>query len=78
MSQGAVVADVASGSGAAKAGIKNGDVIVEIDGSKVTSVEGVAGEVRKHNPGDQIDVVIVRNGQKQTVTVTLSDRPQNS
>jgi S1-C subfamily serine protease len=78
VSQGAVVADVASGSGAAKAGIKNGDVIVEIDGSKVTSVEGVAGEVRKHNPGDQIDVVIVRNGQKQTVTVTLSDRPQNS
>jgi S1-C subfamily serine protease len=78
VSQGAVVADVASGSGAAKAGIKNGDVIVEIDGAKVTSVEGVAGEVRKHNPGDQIDVVIVRNGQKQTVTVTLSDRPQNS
>ena len=78
VTQGAVVADVASGSGAAKAGIKNGDVIVEIDGAKVTSVEGVAGEVRKHNPGDQIDVVIVRNGQKQTVTVTLSDRPQNS
>ena len=69
---------MASGSGADKAGIKNGDVIVEIDGSKVTSVEGVAGEVRKHNPGDQIDVVIVRDGQKQTVKVTLSDRPQNS
>jgi S1-C subfamily serine protease len=78
VSQGAVVADVASGSGADKAGIKNGDVIVEIDGSKVASVEGVASEVRKHNPGDQIDVVIVRDGQKQTVTVTLSDRPQNS
>ena len=50
----------ASGSGADKAGIKNGDVIVEVDGSKVTSVEDVAGEVRQHSPGDQIDVVIVR------------------
>jgi serine protease Do len=78
VTQGAVVAEVASGSGADKAGIKNGDVIVEIDGTKVTSVEGVAGEVRKHSPGDQIDVVIVRNGEKQTVKVTLSDRPQNS
>ncbi len=78
VTQGAVVADVASGSGADKAGIKNGDVIVEIDGSNVTSVEGVASEVRKHSPGDQIDVVIVRDGQKQTVKVTLSDRPQNS
>ena len=36
---GAVVADVASGSGADKAGIKKGDVIVEIDGTKITSVE---------------------------------------
>ena len=78
MTQGAVVADVASGSGADKAGIKNGDVIVEIDGSKVASVEDVASEVRKHSPGDQIDVVVVRNGQKQTIKVTLSDRPQNS
>ncbi len=78
VTQGAVVADVASGSGADKAGIKKGDVIVEIDGTKVSSIEGVAGEVRKHNPGDQIDVVIVRDGQKQTVKVTLSDRPQNS
>jgi len=76
--QGAVVADVASGSGAAKAGIKQGDVIVEIDGVKVDSVDDVASTVRKHAPGDQIDVVIVRDGKQQTVTVTLGERPQDS
>ena len=76
--QGAVVADVASGSGAAKAGIKQGDVIVEIDGAKVDSVDDVASTVRKHAPGDQIDVVIVRDGKQQTVTVTLGERPQDS
>ncbi len=76
--QGAVVADVASGSGAAKAGIKQGDVIVEIDGTKVDSVDDVASTVRKHAPGDQIDVVIVRDGKQQTVTVTLGERPQDS
>ena len=76
--QGAVVADVASGSGAAKAGIKQGDVIVEIDGAKVDSNDDVASTVRKHAPGDQIDVVIVRDGKQQTVTVTLGERPQDS
>jgi S1-C subfamily serine protease len=76
--QGAVVADVASDSAAAKAGIKQGDVIVEIDGAKVDSVDDVASAVRKHAPGDQIDVVIVRDGQQQTVTVTLGERPEDS
>jgi S1-C subfamily serine protease len=76
--QGAVVADVASDSAAGKAGIKEGDVIVEIDGAKVDSVDDVASAVRKHAPGDQIDVVIVRDGQQQTVTVTLGERPQDS
>ena len=41
--------DVASGSAAAKAGIKEGDVIVEIGGTKVDSVEDVASAVRKHS-----------------------------
>ena len=63
---------------AAKAGIKQGDVIVEIDGTKVDSVDDVASAVRKHAPGDQIDVVIVRDGKQQTVTVTLGERPQDS
>jgi putative serine protease PepD len=75
---GAVVTDVAGGSGASKSGIKNGDVIVSIDDNKVNSVEDVASEVRKHNPGEQIDVVVVRDGQRQTIKVTLGDRPQNS
>jgi len=75
---GAVVSEVSNGSGADKAGIKNGDVVVEIDGSKVTSVEDVASTVRKHSPDDEIDVVIVRDGKRQTVKVTLGERPENS
>jgi S1-C subfamily serine protease len=75
---GAVVSEVASGSGADKAGLKNGDVVVEVDGSKVTEVEDVASEVRKHSPGDQIDVVVVRDGERQTLKVTLGERPEDS
>jgi S1-C subfamily serine protease len=76
--QGAVVAEVSGGSGADDAGIQEGDVIVEIAGATVDSVEDVASEVRKHSPGDQIEVVIVRDGERQTLNVTLGERPQDS
>jgi putative serine protease PepD len=75
--RGAVVAEVSNGSAADDAGIQPGDVIVEIGGTSVDSVEDVASEVRKHRPDDQLDVVIVRDGQRQTVTVTLGERPEN-
>jgi putative serine protease PepD len=75
--QGAVVAEVSSSSAAADAGIQRGDVIVEIAGTKVDSVEDVASAVRKHRPGDEIDVVIVRDGSQQTVKVTLGERPED-
>jgi serine protease Do len=78
VNQGAVVADVTGGSGAAKAGIKEGDVIVSIDGNKVHQVEDVASNVRKHRPGDTLSIVIVRDGKQQTVSVTLGERPKNN
>jgi S1-C subfamily serine protease len=76
--QGAVVVDVASGSGAADAGIERGDVIVEVAGTAVDSVEDVASAVRKQSPGDQIEVVVVRAGDEQRLTVTLGERPDDT
>jgi S1-C subfamily serine protease len=75
--QGAVVGDVSEGSAAEQAGIQQGDVIVEVAGTTIDSVEDVASEVRKHRPDDDIDVVIVRDGNRQTLTVTLGDRPED-
>ena len=53
-------------------------MIVEVAGTKVDSVDDVASEVRKHSPGDEIDVVVVRDGDRQTLQVTLGERPQDS
>jgi putative serine protease PepD len=74
---GAVVIDVTSGSAAGKAGLQEGDVIVELDGKKITSFEQVASTVRKHQPGDTIKVVVVRDGKQQSLDVTLGKRPND-
>jgi S1-C subfamily serine protease len=72
---GAALQQVASNSPAASAGLKAGDVIVSIDGHAIKSPEDLLTELRKHQPGDQIHVTYLRNGNQHTTTVTLADRP---
>ena len=64
-----------SDSAAERAGVKEGDVIVEVDGTEIKHMEDVSRVVRRHRPGDKVDVVVVRDGKEQTISVTLGDRP---
>jgi S1-C subfamily serine protease len=75
---GAVVERVTADSPAGKAGIKNGDVITEIDGKKVSESADVLQIVRQHRPGDTVKVVVVRDGQTQTFEAELAARPAGS
>jgi S1-C subfamily serine protease len=72
---GAVVVDVSADSPAAAAGIEEDDLIVEIGGTAIESAGDVPSAVREHRPGDTIDVVFVREGERQTVQATLIERP---
>jgi len=73
--QGAYVRDVENGSAADRAGIREGDVIVEADGERVTSSEDVINAVRRNAPGDTISVTVDRDGEQQTFEVELRSRP---
>ena len=73
--QGAVVSSVESGSPADQAGIHEGDVIVAIDDTAINGAEGVVAAVRDHEPGDTASIVVVRDGARQTIAVTLGQRP---
>jgi S1-C subfamily serine protease len=75
--QGAYVSSVSSGSAAAGAGIRTGDVIVKVDGDRVTSSEDVINAVRRHVPGDTISVTVDRSGSERTFAVKLRSRPTN-
>jgi putative serine protease PepD len=70
-SGGAVVGQVTPNSGAAKAGLQTGDVVVQADGTNITDADALIGAVRSHKPGDTINITYTRNGQRRTATVTL-------
>jgi putative serine protease PepD len=73
--QGAVVAAVTSGGPAAQAGIRAGDVITSIDGRSVGDPDDVADIVADSRPGDEVEVEVLRGGDRQTLTVELTTRP---
>lgn len=70
---GAKVTDVVEGSAAAKAGIKEGDVITAIDETKVTDPDGVLQAVTAHKPKDEVKVQYQRNGKSAETKVALGE-----
>ncbi len=76
-SSGLLIAEVAPNSPAAAAGLQQGDIILKVNGQDVTDSANLATTIRGMKPGDQVQLTIDRNGQEQTVTVTLADRPAN-
>lgn len=72
---GAVVATVEEGSPAEDAGLEPGDVIVEVDGTEVLSFADVVGLVKAKRPGDEIDIVVERDGDRLELTATLARQP---
>ena len=73
--QGAYVIATQDGSGAADAGIESGDVIVNVDGSEVTSAEDLGTILDGLDPGTTVTVVVNRDGQEQSFDVVLGTRP---
>lgn len=59
------------GSPAEKAGLRAGDVIIEIDGKEIYSPEELIVSVRAKNVGDRVTLGLLRDGVKKTVTLTL-------
>jgi putative serine protease PepD len=63
---------IVPGGAAAKAGLKAGDIITEIDGRAITSSDELIVAIRSHNVGEKIEVTYKRDGVSKTVTLTLS------
>jgi putative serine protease PepD len=72
---GAEVAQVKSGSPAARAGLKAGDVITSFAGKTIQSPDDLTAAVADKAPGDKVSVTYVRNGTTKTTQVTIGNRP---
>jgi S1-C subfamily serine protease len=91
--EGVIVQEVVKGGPADKAGVEGsttkatiegaevglgGDIITEINGKKVTSMEEVAAMVDAAKPGDEFELTLLRDGQERKATVTLGTRPASA
>ena len=71
---GVYVVEVVKGGPAERAGLQSGDRIVSIDGTEIASKDDLGTLMQKHAAGDTLSITIARNGQMQTVSVTLGEK----
>ncbi len=69
--QGILVAQVMEGSPAAEAGIKQGDIILELDGDKVEQVAKFRNRISLTRPGTTVKLLVLRDGKKKKLDVTI-------
>ena len=71
---GVYVVDVAQGGPADKAGLKTGDRIVSIDGTEIAQKDDLGTLIQQHAAGDTLSITVAREGQMQTVSLTLGEK----
>ncbi len=71
---GVYVVEVVKGGPAEKAGLQAGDRIVSVDGTEIASKDDLGTLMQKHAAGDTLSITIARDGQMQTINVTLGEK----
>ncbi len=90
--EGVIVQSVVKGGPADKAGIEGGntsatiegaevslggDIITEVDGKKVAGMDEIVEIVNEADPGEELELTVLRDGSTRTATVKLADRPDS-
>jgi S1-C subfamily serine protease len=75
---GALVGDVQPSSPAAQAGVQASDVIINFDSFDIYNPDELLQRLVVHNPGDQVALTVIRNGQPVTMTLTVGEAPVQS
>lgn len=78
VSQGVFITQLVFGGAAEKAGLKAGDVIVQIDNKTISSISTLQDALISKNPGDAASVKVYRGNQQMTFTVTLGELQSGS
>jgi serine protease Do len=73
--EGAIVAEVVPDSPAMEAGLKQGDVIVAVDGRKVASNTELRNRISATSPGTKVTLTLIRDGKERSVDLTLGELP---
>lgn len=68
---GALIEEVTADSSADMAGIEANDVVVGFDGVPINGIRDLQAQVRAHQPGETVDLIVLRDGEEVILTVTL-------
>ena len=74
--KGVLIPEVTEDSAAEKAGLKQGDIIVEFDGQTVEKANELQKRVAMLKPGTKVEIVVLRDGKRKTLTAKLGERPK--
>ncbi|MDD3743579.1 MAG: M20/M25/M40 family metallo-hydrolase, partial [Lentimicrobiaceae bacterium] len=72
--KGVKISSVAEGSAGEKAGLKAGDIIVAFNRIELKSLKDYSDILKKHQPGDQVELTIMRDGRKRNINIILGER----
>jgi serine protease Do len=72
--KGAIVAEAMSGTPAAEAGLKAGDVITKLNGQVVADASDLTRRIGSFKPNDKVELTYLRNGDEKTAEITLADQ----
>ncbi len=75
--EGALVVGVVPGGPAAKAGLKQWDVVLEFNGVKVKDADSLVEAIKNTSVGDRVTLVVQRNRQNHQVKLTIAEKPKN-
>ena len=76
--EGVYVSGIPENGAAKQAGIKEGDVIISVNGDKVKNTTELQEKVSQFRPGDNVNVVVLRNGNERQFTLTLRNKDGNT
>jgi serine protease Do len=72
--KGAIIPEVKEGSAADKAGIKPGDVVVELEGKPIDGRHDLSNKIAAIKPGTKVEIMVLRDGERKTLTAELEER----
>ncbi len=76
-SEGVLIAEVSPDSPAAKGGLKQGDVILSLNGKPVNDVGELRNKIALTSPGTKVKFVVLRDGKKKTIKVKIGEQPDS-
>jgi len=76
--EGVLVSEVTKDSPAEKGGLKQGDIILQLNGQKVKDVGELRNKIALTPPGTKVELLIMRDGKKKVLTVKIGEKPEHT